>query len=65
MEVKTGGIKMKNEEITTKQKEYIELIHKVDSIPRFKGTTKKEASLYIAKYGSKISVNSWTIKRGY
>lgn len=56
---------MKNDEITTKQKEYIDLIHRVDSIPRFKGTTKKEASLYIAKYGSKISVNSWTIKRGY
>lgn len=56
---------MKNEEITAKQKEYIDLIHGVDSIPRFKGTTKKEASLYIAKYGSKISVHSWTIKRGY
>ena len=56
---------MKNDEITAKQKEYIESIHKVDFIPRFKGTTKKEASLYIAKYGKYINKNSWTIQRGY
>lgn len=55
---------MKNEEITTKQKEYIESIHKVDSIPRFKGTTKKEASLYISKYANRINKNSWTVQRG-
>lgn len=54
----------KIEQPTQKQKEYIDLIHRVDSIPKFKGTTKKEASLYIAKYGSKISVSSWIIKRG-
>ena len=55
----------KIEHPTQKQKEYIESIHKVDSIPRFKGTTKKEASLYIAKYGKYINKNSWTIQRGY
>lgn len=51
---------------TQKQLEYIEAINDfAEDVPKFYGTTKKDASLYIARYGKYINQNSWTIKRGY
>ena len=57
---------VKIEPPTQKQLDYIEIINDfADSVPPFKGTTKKEASLYIEKYGKYANMSSWTIQRGY
>lgn len=57
---------LRNELPTQKQLDYIEIINDfADNVPPFKGTTKREASLYIAKYGKYANMSSWTIQRGY
>lgn len=60
-------IKKVDEPITTKQKEFIESIMDFAEppVPEFKGSTKKEASMYISKYANRVNANTWSITHGY
>ena len=57
----------KDEPITEKQKKFIENIMDFaePTPPEFKGTTKKEASLYISKYAHRVNSDAWCTVNGY
>lgn len=57
----------RKEQITQKQKEYIEEMQKVSHfpLPQFEGKTKGEAWDYINKYSELTYINLWSIINGY
>ena len=60
-------IRKADEPITVKQKEFIESIMDFAEppVPEFKGSTKREASIYISKYADRVNTNAWSITHGY
>lgn len=57
----------RNDPITKKQKEYIEEMQEKCELPlpEFNGTTKVEASDYIATYSKWMYINMWSVVNGY
>ena len=50
--------------ITDKQRKYIQEFSEYP-LPRFDGTTKKEASEYIEKWSKLVHESTWEIENGY
>lgn len=57
----------KNDPVTKKTKEYIKEMQEKSELPlpKFKGTTKGEASDYIATYSKWMYINIWSVVNGY
>lgn len=55
------------QEITDKQKQYIQEMHEFSEypLPAFVGTTKEEAAEYIDRYSKLAHESTWGIENGY